>query len=564
MIPEKMFPSLKKSGELATLLMSFRSELLMVGLLSFVVNILMLSPTIYMLQVYDRVMLSQSEYTLMIISIILIFLFAVMAISEWLRTRLLVRIGIKFDKLLSRRVFQATYREKLSASPLNAMEAISDMNGIRTFMTGNGIFAFFDLPWTPLYIYVCYRLHPWLGWTALISAIIFLVVTLVSEKFMKDKVQKAMTERLNENVLIVSKLKNPELVESLGMVPNLYRYWMRRHAKSVNAQDESSFLSSSLTAFSKFIRLSQASIVLAVGAWLVTKGELRPSAMIAASLLVSRGVQPIDMIVSTWEQFLMAKVSYERLSALLEKNPVWQFESYPMPPKGQLVCKDLYAYAEGREEPILKNINIEFEVGKAVAIMGPSGSGKSTLSRCLLGVWPNVDGSVLLDGQDIRNYDREEVGPYIGYLPQNIELFAGTVAQNVARFGVVNNEAVIKACEQAGIHQAILALPNGYDTAILQTGGFLSGGQRQRLGLARALYGDPLILLFDEPNSNLDHEGEQFLYRAIMNLRSQGKTIFIVAHTPNVVAWVDKVLRLRDGEIESFQAPGLSTNLQVA
>jgi len=561
---KKFFSSPVFHTELATLLLSFRKEVMMVGLLSLVVNILMLTPTIYMLQVYDRVMLSQSEYTLITISIILVFLFAVMAVSEWLRTRLLVRIGIKFDKLLSRRVFQATYREKLSASPLNAMEAISDMNGIRTFITGNGIFALFDLPWSPFYIYVCYRLHPWLGWTALISAGIFFLMTAYSQKVMKNKVQEAMTERLNENTLIVAKLKNPELVESLGMASKLYQYWMKRHAKSVNAQDESSVLSSNLTAASKFIRLTQASLVLAVGAWLVTKGELRPSAMIAANLLVARGVQPIDTIVSTWEQFLMAKVSYERLSALLQKNPVWNFQSFPMPPKGKLECRDLYAYAEGREEPILKGLNVDFQVGETVAIMGSSGSGKSTLSRCLLGVWPEVGGGVFLDGHDIRDYDREEIGPYIGYLPQNIELFAGSVAENVARFGTIDNEAVIKACQQAGIHQAILALPRGYDTAIWQTGGFLSGGQRQRLGLARALYGDPVLVLLDEPNANLDHEGEQFLFKAILDLKAQGKTVFIVAHTTNVLSSVDKVLRVRDGTIESFGPAKTSKNLVQA
>jgi ATP-binding cassette subfamily C exporter for protease/lipase len=502
---KKWFSSPVFHTELAISLRSFRSELLMVGLLSFVANILMLSPTIYMLQVYDRVMLSHSELTLITISTILIFLFIVLAVSEWLRTRLLVRIGIKFDKLLSRRVFQATFREKLGASPLNAMEAISDLNGVRTFITGNGIFAFFDLPWSPFYIYVCYQLHPLLGWTALGSAALFLLITLGSERAMKKKVQEAMTERLNENTLIAAKLKNPELVESLGMAPKLYRYWMKRHAKSVIAQDESSFLSSNLSAASKFIRLTQASLVLAIGAWLVTLGELRPSAMIAASLLVGRGVQPIDSIVSTWEQFLMAKVSYERLCALLQKNPIWKFQSFPMPPQGKIECRDLYAFAEGREEPILKGLNIDFKIGDVVAIMGPSGSGKSTLSRCLLGVWPEVKGGVYLDGHDIRDYDREEIGPHIGYLPQDIELFAGTIAQNVARFGEINNEAVIKACEQAGIHHAILSLPRGYDTAIMQTSGFLSGGQRQRLGLARALYGDPVLLLLDEPNANLDH-----------------------------------------------------------
>lgn len=539
-------------NELGQVVLLFRKELIVVGLLSLVVNVLMLSPTFYMLQVYDRVLVSQNELTLLTLTAAIIFMFVIMGVSEWVRTRILVRVGIRFDQILNRRVFNATYREHLKGSSINALETLTDLNGIRTFMTGTGVIAFFDVPWSPIYIYICFLLHPVLGWTALIFTAVLVLMTVLSQLFMEGNVEVAMLEKVKEHDTVVKKLRNPELVESMGMVGPLFRQWMKRHVKIIHIGDESSKTSAYLAAANKFVRQTQGSLVLAIGAWLVATDELRPSAMVAANLLVMRGVGPIDTIVTTWEQFLIARVSYKRLSLLLTNNPVEKTKELPLPPSGEVICKDLYAYAENREEPILKGINVQFHPGKATAILGPSGCGKSTLSRCILGVWPLREGQVLLDGHDIHDYDRQLLGPHMGYLPQDIELFAGSVAQNISRFGEMNNEAVIAAAELVGLHQAILALPWGYDTPITYAKGFLSGGQRQRLGLARALYGNPQLILLDEPNSNLDHEGEQFLFRTIQELKARGKTVLMVVHTPSMLSAVDFILTLKDGEIESY------------
>ena len=538
--------------ELGQVIILFRKELIVVGLLSLVVNVLMLAPTFYMLQVYDRVMVSQNEVTLMTLSGVIVFLFAVMAISEWLRTRILVRVGVRFDDLLNRRVFQATYQERLKASPINALETLTDLNGIRTFMTGTGVMAFFDIPWSPIYIWVCFLLHPVLGWTALIFGVMLLAMTFLSQYFMEDNVEVAMIERVKEHGIMVAKMKNPELVESMGMIGPLFRQWMKRHAKIIQLSDDASKTSAYLAAANKLVRQAQGSLVLAIGAWLVAIDELRPSAMVAANLLVMRGVGPIDLIVGAWEQWVIAKTSFRRLSTLLNNNPVRVVHDFPLPPVGKMVCENLFAYADAHEGPILKGINLQLIPGNVTAILGPSGSGKSTLSRCLLGIWPQIEGRVTLDGHDILDYDRELLGPYMGYLPQDIELFAGNVADNIARFGQIDMNAVVEAAKLVGLHDAILALPWGYDTPITYAKGFLSGGQRQRLGLARALFKNPRVILLDEPNSNLDHDGEQFLFRAINAFKAKGSTIFVVAHTPSVLSVVDYIVALKDGKVEAY------------
>jgi len=538
--------------ELGQVVKLFRKELMVVGFLSLVVNVLMLSPTFYMLQVYDRVMVSQNELTLITLSLAIVFMFVIMAISEWLRTRILVRVGIRFDQILNRRVFRATYEERLKGSSINALETLTDLNGIRAFMTGNGVIAFFDIPWSPIYIYICFLLHPVLGWTALIFAVMLLLMTILSQYFMEDNVEVAMLEGVKEHGLIVAKMRNPELIESMGMAGPLFRQWMKRHSKVVQLSDSASKTSAFLASANGFVRQTQGALVLAIGAWLVAIDELRPSAMIAANLLVMRGVGPIDLIVGTWEQFLIARVSYKRLSTLLKNNPEKEVRDLPLPPTGNILCKDLYAYAENREEPILKGLNIHFMPGKVTAIMGPSGCGKSTLSRCILGIWPDRKGEVLFDGHDIEEYDRQLLGPHMGYLPQDVELFVGTVAQNISRFGELDNEAVIAAAEIVGLHQIILNLPWGYDTPITYAKGFLSGGQRQRLGLARALYGDPQIILLDEPNSNLDREGEEFLAQTIGILKARGRTVLMVVHTASMMGVVDNILSINDGIVESY------------
>lgn len=391
-----------------------------------------------------------------------------------------------------------------------------------------------------------------MGWTALIFAIVLFAMTFLSQYFMEDNVEVAMIERVKEHGLMVAKMKNPELVESMGMIGPLFRQWMKRHTKILHLSDNAAKTSAYLASANGFVRSAQGALVLCIGAWLVAIDELRPAAMVASNLLVMRGVAPIDMIVGAWEQWVIAKKSFKRLTTLLRNNPVLEPKEIALPPAGHMVCEDLFAFADAHEGPILKGINLSFIPGKVTAILGPSGSGKSTLSRCLLGIWPQIEGRVSLDGHDILGYDREKLGPYIGYLPQDIELFAGNVADNIARFGDVEMSAVVEAAELVGLHHAILGLPWGYDTPISHAKGFLSGGQRQRLGLARAIFRNPKVILLDEPNSNLDHEGEQFLFRAINSLKEKGATIFVVAHTPSILAVVDYIVTLKDGKVEAY------------
>jgi len=533
--------------ELGQVLRSFKKEFIIVGLFSLVTNVLMLSPTLYMLQVFDRVIISQSELTLLTLTLVLLVLFVVMAISEWLRSRLLVRSGVRFDVMLNRRVFNAIYDEKLKNLRSNPIESFNDLNHIRQFLTGNGVFAFFDAPWTPIYILICYFLHPLLGITALIFGVLLFSLAWYSHKQIKKNSELVQSASMQENLLINSKVRNAEVVESMGMVNNLYRHWFGMHHSAVQAQDQSINHSHQLISMMKFLQQTQASLTLAVGAWLVVQDELRPSAMVAANLLVSKGLQPISLIVSSWQSFFMAKISFNRLSNLLKENPVFSSKVFSMPPSGAYQLINLSATVMGRKHPILNGINFQLKVGDVVAVMGPSGSGKSTLARCLLGIWPNTEGEVLLDGHRIQEYDRSLLGPHIGYLPQDIELFDGSIAENIARFTEVDSNKVIAAAQQVGIHDVILRMPMGYDTPIGIAGGRLSGGQRQRLALARALYGSPQILILDEPNANLDEIGELALMKTIQTLKREGKTIVLITHTPKLLSVVDSILLLKDG-----------------
>lgn len=553
-----MIVTLKKSwlafleSELGRVVLSFKQELLVVGVFSFVINLLMLTPTLYMLQVYDRVLLSQSEITLVVLTLVVIFLYAMMASAEWLRTKLLVRVGVLFDQAMHQRIFYASYDDKLKQQSSNSSEIFSDLNHIRQFLTGNGILAFFDVIWTPLYILFCYWLHPILGLASLFFGGILLLLVIQSHRVIRKNSEQVLSEQIEEQTLLSKKLRNPELVESMGFISALHRKWFELHEKILIHADQLSTESNRQISFTKFVRYAQQSLVLAVGAWLVIHDELRPSAMVAANLLVSRGLQPLDMIVSSWREFYLAKLSFRRLDQLLINNPRFVAKTFPMPPAGKFELINFSASAPGRSKPILNNLSLLIRQGDVVAIMGPSGSGKSTLAKCLLGIWPNVEGKLLLDQHSILEYDHQELGPYVGYLPQDVELFEGSVAENIARFGELDSVAVIEAAQKVGIHDLILKFPQGYDTPIGIAGGRLSGGQRQRIGLARAIYGKPSIVVLDEPNANLDDAGEKALNQAILELRKNGATVFIITHTKNILEVTDCLLVLKHGQLLAY------------
>ena len=544
-------PSFFERSELTQVLWSFRREFIMVGIFSMVANVLMLSPTLYMLQVYDRVLMSRSELTLLAMSLITLFFFGVMAFSEWMRSRVLVRSGVRLDEALGTRVFNASFESYLNQSSVGPARAFGDLIQIRQFLTGNGIFAFFDAPWAPIYIAVLFFLHPMLGWLAIFFAMVQMALAWFGHRHTVAPAEAAGKAAAESGAYLQSKLRNSEVLESMGMVHNLRPRWQERHEGTLALQSASQSLAHRITAWSKFIRYSQQSLALGAGALLVIDGQLSPGGMIAANVLMTRALAPIDMMVGTWRSFIGARSAFERLEVLLRDYPARDPALSRVAPKGALTLRNVVASAPGRKTPILKGVSTAVEAGTVTVVLGPSGSGKSTLARTMVGIWPDVSGEVLLDGLPIDGWDRTELGPYLGYLPQDIELFEGTIAENIARFGEVESEKVIAAARSAGLHEMILRFPKGYDTPIGEAGGLLSGGQRQRIGLARAVYGDPVLVVLDEPNANLDDVGEQALVRTVQGLKAAGRTVFLITHRPGILAVADRILILRDGLVQA-------------
>lgn len=540
-------PSFFSRSELARALWGFRREFLLVGSLSFLANMLMLAPTLYMLQIFDRVLSSQSELTLLALSLITLLLFVALALSEWLRSRLLVRASLRFDRQLSTRVFNGSFQAYLGQPASNKSRPFADLNQIRQFLTGPGVFALFDAPWTPIYIAVIFFLHPWLGVLALGFALVQAALAWFGQRQTvapAEEVLKAAGETIGD---LQGKLRNIEVLESMGMIANLQKRWNRQHAASMDKGALAQGFINRVAGWSKFIRYSQQSLALGAGALLVIDGQLSAGAMIAANVLMSRALAPIDQLVGTWRGFVSCRSAFQRLERLLDEFPEQDHVPSRAGPTGTIGLQGVSAGAAGRTTPILKNISFAVPAGTVVAVLGPSGSGKSTLAKVMVGIWSASSGTVLLDGVPIGGWNRLELGPHIGYLPQDVELFGGTIAENIARLGEIDSRKVIEAASSAGMHETILRFPKGYDTLIGDAGKLLSGGQRQRIGLARAIYGDPSLIVLDEPNANLDDAGEAALVRAIRELKAKGKTVFLVTHRQGAVSVADRLMVLSDG-----------------
>lgn len=542
-----MHPKSNQKPSLANLLWSFRREFLVVGLFSAVVNTLLLTPTLYMLQVYDRVMVSQSETTLLVSSAIVLFLFAVMAFAEWARGRLLVRTSAGVDQRLSDGVFRASFLTYLKPDSEDPAQAFSHLIALRQFLTGHGIFACFDGPWVPIYLAVLYLLHPWLGLIGAVFALIQLLVAWLGNRITRPAQRHSSQANAQAQRYMHGKLRNIEVLLSMGMLTGLYRRWHAQHAQALCRSDAAERRQAAVSGVSKFFKLAQQSLGLGAGAWLVIRGELTPGAMIAANVLMSRALAPIDTLVSSWPSFLAAKDAYRYLSELLANQPLARDQVLSQRPHGHLAAQGLTVRVPGRKQPLLNDVSAVFPPGSVTVVLGPSGAGKSTLARCLLGIWPSVEGQVLLDAQDITHWSRDSLGAHLGYLPQDVELFEGSVGDNIARMGRVDADQVIAAAKAAGVHDMILKLPQGYDTPMGQAGALLSGGQRQRVGLARALYGDPVVLVLDEPNANLDDQGEAALAAAVRAAQAKGKVVVLISHRHSALAVADRVLLLQGG-----------------
>jgi ATP-binding cassette subfamily C exporter for protease/lipase len=505
-----------------------------------------------MLQVYDRVLQSQNEMTLVMITLLMLGALALMSTLEYIRSFVLIRLGAQLDMNLNRRIYTAAFEQNLKKEGANAGQALMDLNNIRQFMTGHGLFAFFDAPWFPFYIIVIFMFNVWLGLFALGAVVIMVILAYVNEVVSKEPLAEANTAALVSSSLATNSLRNAEVIQAMGMLPNLMKRWFKLHSHYLHQQAVASEKSGRITAISKFVRIAMQSLVLGLGALLVIEGEMTPGMMIAGSILLGKATGPIDQLIGVWKQWSGVKSSYVRLNELLEKNPARE-EGMELPaPKGAISVEAVTAAPPGVRVPIIKSMSFAIQAGDVLGIIRPSGSGKSTLARLLVGVWPSASGKVRLDGADIYTWDKAELGPHVGYLPQDIELFSGSVSDNIARFGEVDSEQVILAAKRAGVHDMILHLPDGYNTLLGDGGAGLSGGQKQRLGLARAMYGDPALMVLDEPNSNLDDSGDQALIMALMGMRERGKTVIVISHRSNVLSATNKLLLIQDGMAQMF------------
>lgn len=538
--------------ELAEVLFSFRKAFLTAGLFSMFINVIGLVPSIYMLQVYDRVLQSQNTTTLIMLTVIMLGFYVMLSMLEFARSKLLIRVGAQLDMKLNDRVFIASFERNLKRAGGNAGQALGDLTNVRQFLTGNGLFAFFDAPWAPIYLAVIFMFSPWLGIFAVVSALILFSLAWLTEISTRKPLAEAQQVAMGANNYATNNLRNAEVIEAMGMLDNLRHRWLQKQMRFLSLQNEASDKAAVISASTKAVRIAVQSLVLGGGALLVIEGTLTPGGMIAASILLGKALGPVEMAIGVWKQLLGARSAYHRLEALLQEHPAREPGMALPQPLGSLLVEGVTASAPGGQVMILKNVGFNVAPGEIVGIIGPSASGKSTLARLLVGVWPAQGGKVRLDGADIYTWNKNELGPSVGYLPQDIELFEGTIAENIARFGKIDPNKVIEAAKMAGVHEMILRFPKGYETSIGDGGNGLSGGQRQRIGFARAIYGNPSFVVLDEPNSNLDDVGEAALINAVMQLKELGTTIVVITHRTSIISSVDKLLLLVDGAVQLF------------
>jgi len=543
---------LDPNTEIGRILLSFKGTFYTIGTFSAIINLLALVPSLYMLQVYDRVITSRNEVTLLMLTLLMLGAFLFSSALEMIRSFVLVRIGARFDMQLNRRLYTAAFEQNLKMTGASAGQALNDLTTLRQFLTGSALFAFFDAPWFPIYLIVIFMFEPWLGLFALAGVSILIVLAIVNERVTYAPLKEANEMAIASSTTATNNLRNAEVIESMGMLPNLMGRWFKLHGRFLSLQAQASQKAGVISSTTKFFQMSLQSSVLGVGALLVLDNKITAGMMIAASILVGRTLAPVQQVIAVWKTWSSTRSSFDRLTKLLEANPE-RPAGMPLPaPRGNLSVEAVTAAPPGVRNAIVKNLTFGIEAGDVLGIVGPSGSGKSTLARLLVGVWPAMIGKVRLDGADIYAWNKAELGPHLGYLPQDIELFSGTVSENIARFGEVDSEKVVLAAKRAGVHDMILHLPEGYDTRLGDGGAGLSGGQKQRLGLARAMYGDPALLVLDEPNSNLDEVGEQALVTAVLDLRQRGKTIVLITHRPSAISVTTKLLVVRDGQVQLF------------
>ena len=534
-------------------LSSYRAIVVSVLLFSAVINILMFVSPLYMLQVYDRVLQSRSELTLLMLTAIAIGMLMTYGILEWVRSRVLVRAGLRFDDMIAKGVFTRVITMTMRNPQSRSEFALGDIDKLREFLTGSGLIAICDLPWIPVFLAVCFYFHPLIGWIATVGALIIFVLAIINELTTKKLLSEANQHSQSAQHFSSTTLQNVEVIRALGMESDLRSRWTKFHGDTLRTQALASDRAGVLLSMSKFVRMSLQILILGAGGYLAIQDLISPGAIIAASIMMGRALAPVDQVVGQWKQFVAARTAYGRLKRIFFDVPE-ENERLDLPtPTGAVDVEQLVVMAPGTRVPLLKGVTFKLAKGEVLAVIGPSGAGKSTLVRALVGAWPAMSGTIRLDGAELQHWQHNELGKHLGYLPQNVELFAGSIAENIGRFREdFSSEEVIDAASLSRVHQMVQNLPEGYDTQIGVGGSQLSGGQRQRVGLSRALFGSPVLVILDEPNANLDGEGEEALAKTIVDLKAQGTSVIFVTHKIGLVAASDKTLVLNDGKVQAF------------
>jgi PrtD family type I secretion system ABC transporter len=542
-----------QASELRRAFSHFRASLLWVAFFSFMVNILMLTGAMFMLEVYDRVLPSGSVPTLLALAMLASVLFGSQALLDVVRSRILIRVANSLNRSLSPRLFDAVLQLRLAARQGgDAQPALRDLDQIRSFISGGGVLALFDLPWIPVYLVFCFALHVWIGITAAIGALVLFTLTLITELLTRKPSAEVTLCAARRDAWTEGCLRNAEAATAMAMKQRLLTAWEKFNSRFLKAQERAHDISGGFGALSKALRMLLQSAVLAVGAYLVIHAEATAGIIIAGSILSARALAPVELAIANWRGFQAARQGARRLNRVLEATPVQSLQLSLPRPKANLTVENASVSPPGASSPVIAGASFAIEAGTALGIIGPSASGKSTLARALVGVWPLASGKICLDGAALRLWPPETLGNAIGYLPQEIQLFDGTIAENISRFAESSApEDIIAAAKAACVHEMILRFPSGYGTRIGEGGLLLSAGQRQRIALARALYGDPFLVVLDEPNSNLDSEGEEALTRAILGIRQRSGVAVVIAHRPNVLGCVDMLLVLAEGRVQA-------------
>lgn len=535
---------------MSPILREFRPVIIHTGLISLGINLLLLVPSFYMLLIYDRVVTGRSEETLVVLSLGAVIALLFMYALDYVRARLLAHSGVAVDRILGPRVLAGVLAQAARLTGEDYGQSLRNIATLRGFLAGPGIMALFDAPWLPIYLVIIFLFHPLLGAVALTGMIILLIMTYASERLSRPLLEKMAKESRSASRFIDAGLRNAEVLSALGMRTNLAAHWEDRNGQVLTRQGEVSRLNVAMTSSGRAVRQILQIVMLGTGAYLSLGNNVAPGIMLAATILLGRSLQPLESILSGWKSLTEARSALRQLTDMLGKEERQAPPTSLPAPVGNLSVERLVFGFNPGEKAIIKGVSFELEAGTSLAIIGPSGSGKSTLARLLVGLWRPASGVVRIDGADITQWSREALGPYLGYVPQDVELFASTVAENIARLGTVDGEKVVEAARRAHAHEFILRLPKGYDTFLGEGGGLISAGQRQRIALARALYGHPKLVIMDEPNSNLDADGESALLEAMNELKRAGITQILITHRPTLLSAVDQVLVLKDGAVE--------------